>query len=130
MEIQISRVGKKTRVFNKMKHEESKIQKMCVKWFRLQYPDYVIHHSSNHKLYIQQATNDKLLGFTAGYPDLTIILKNKVLFIEVKAPKGKESNKQQEIKTKLKNLGHDYFIVRSFDEFIDIVRTTINATTI
>jgi hypothetical protein len=98
---------------------------MCVKWFTLQYPDYVIHHSSNHKLSKQQGANDKLLGFTAGYPDLTIILNNKVLFIEVKAPKGKESNKQQEIKNKLRNLGHDYFIVRSLDEFMEIVITFV-----
>jgi hypothetical protein len=108
-----------------MKHEESRIQKMCVKWFRLQFPDYVIHHSSNHKLSIQQATNDKLLGFTAGYPDLTIILNNKVLFIEVKALKGTQSEKQKAIETKLKNLGHDYFIVRSFEEFMEIVKATI-----
>jgi hypothetical protein len=103
---------------------------MCVKWFTLQYPDYVIHHSSNHKLSKQQGANDKLLGFTAGYPDLTIILNNKILFIEVKAAKGTQSKEQKAIETKIKKLGHDYFIVRSFDEFIDIVRTTINATTI
>lgn len=104
-----------------MKHEESKIQKICVRWFRLQYPEFIIHHSSNHKITKQQGANDKLLGYTAGYPDLTIIIPNKVLFIEVKAPTGKQSDKQKEIETRLKKLNHDYFIVKSFNEFMEIV---------
>ena len=53
----------------------------------------------------------------AGLPDRLVILKNKIIFIELKAPKQKPRKLQIVIINKLKNLGCD---VRVIDNLEDI----------
>ena len=53
----------------------------------------------------------------AGLPDRLVILKNKIIFIELKAPKQKPRKLQISVMNRLKNLGCD---VRVIDNLKDI----------
>lgn len=52
-----------------------------------------------------------------GLPDRLVILKNKIIFIELKAPKQKPRKLQISVMNRLKNLGCD---VRVIDNLEDI----------
>jgi hypothetical protein len=63
----------------------------------------------------------KAEGVLAGASDLIVVLNNKVLFVEVKTPNGRQQPTQKDFENKLKELGQDYRIVRSLDEFIKLI---------
>jgi len=50
----------------------------------------------------------------------------KSIALEVKAEKGKQSQAQKEWQEKFEKLGGEYYIVRSVDEVIDIMKGEIN----
>jgi hypothetical protein len=61
------------------------------------------------------------MGVRAGYPDLTLLVPRKgfhALFIEMKTPKGKQSDHQREYQKELEEQGYKYVICRSVEEFI------------
>lgn len=60
---------------------------------------------------------------TPGEPDFIICTDDKrVLFVECKTKVGKLSQEQLAIQAWLKKLGHDYHIVRSLAEFMDVAK--------
>ena len=65
------------------------------------------------------------LGSMAGVSDTIIMLPGHILFVEFKAPKGKQSEDQKLFEEKAKSLGFEYFIIRSLDEFIALIETII-----
>ena len=83
-----------------MKHAESNLQRQCVRWFRLQYPEprYLIAAIPNggHRNRITAAIM-KGEGVRAGVPDLIIIGQNKIMFVEMKSDKGRLSDSQKEV---------------------------------
>lgn len=113
-----------------MKHRESKLQQACIKWFRLQYPGHIMFAIPNGgKRGIVTASIMKAEGVLAGIPDLFLATRNKFsngLFIEMKTEKGKLSESQISISSKL--IGHGYSVVtaRSFDSFKQEVESYLN----
>lgn len=68
-----------------------------------------------------EAINLKATGLVPGVSDLIILLPNaKTIFIEVKTEKGIQSEKQKDFETTVTNLGFEYYLVRSLDEFKQI----------
>lgn len=63
-------------------------------------------------------------GAVAGTSDLVLAL-NPILFIEIKTPTGSQSPEQKEFEKAVKQVGHEYHIVRSFDEFYALVNSKI-----
>lgn len=63
-----------------------------------------------------EAMTLKATGLLAGVSDLIIVM-DKVYFIELKTEIGIQSDKQIEFETTITNLGHNYILIRSFDEF-------------
>ncbi len=102
----------------KPRHIESNIQRGCVEWFRLAYPEYVIfsipNGGSRNKL---EASNLKKEGALAGASDLVIVAERAVLFVEMKAPKGRQQESQRQFQEKVERLGHQYIICRGVSEF-------------
>lgn len=108
----------------KPKEEEHRLQCACVRWFRLQYPEYA------HALFAvpnggrrdaTTAAKLKAEGVLAGVADLILLKSNPdygALLIEMKSSTGCQSDSQ---KTWQKAIcQHDeykYIVVRSFDEF-------------
>lgn len=61
-----------------------------------------------------------------GVADLTVVIPNKVIFFELKSKTGRQSVEQIEFMNKVESLGFDYHIVRSVDDFIEIIENEIN----
>lgn len=110
-----------------MKHTESHIQRTCVRWFRLQYPHLarLLFHPKNegHGSRIAGAIA-KAEGVVAGVPDLILAVPNKqhhMLCLEMKAPKGRQSESQKLWQQTAEAAGARYVIVKDVICFIDTV---------
>jgi hypothetical protein len=111
------------------KHEESDLQISCVKWFKYSYkePNYLICTFPNGgNRNIVTATIMKAEGARAGMPDLMVILKGKVFFIEMKSKAGKQSEHQKEIEKILTAMGYKYYICNSFEGFKQMIEHEIS----
>lgn len=110
-----------------MYHEESQIQRACVKWFGLQ------HRSLDGLLFAVpnggrrgrvEAAIMKAEGVYPGVADLLLLVprgKWHGLAIEMKTQKGKQSVSQVVWQNKVMSQGYDYHVCRSVDEFIELV---------
>lgn len=49
----------------------------------------------------------------------------KAVFIEFKTHSGRQSRSQIEFETAVVNNGNDYFIVRTFDDFVSLVKAAL-----
>lgn len=115
---------------HKPRHEESKIQQAVVQWFRLQYPKYIIaavpnggYRNSKEAAIMQRE------GVLSGFSDLIVIAQRNVLFMEMKTPKGLQSDKQKEFQNKVSRLGFEYVICRSFEQSVLAIERWLNVIT-
>jgi len=108
-----------------MKNIEHNLQCACVKWFRLQYPNYannLIAIPNGAKRDPRSGKWYKDEGLMAGAPDLVLLAPDwKAEFhgvgIEFKTEKGKQTDAQKNMETDLKKENNRYLICRSFDDF-------------
>jgi hypothetical protein len=64
----------------------------------------------------------KATGLLKGASDLIVILPNgKLMFVELKQPKGIQSIDQKDFENRVKILGFEYHIIKSLDEFIILI---------
>lgn len=99
---------------------ESQIQRECVKWFRLVYkePDYMIFAVPNGgRRWKIEAAILKGEGVRAGVSDLIVMGMYKIFFIEMKAENTRHEQTQKDFRKIVENLGFNYHLCRSFDEF-------------
>lgn len=109
-----------------MKHEESRLQILCVKWFRLQYPNAIIFSIPNGgNRNVREAKILKAEGTLAGVADLQVINNGKTFFIEMKTEKGRQNANQKAFETKVKQHGFDYHICKSFEDFKTLINNEI-----
>lgn len=117
----------------KRKNVESSTQIACVKWFRLQFPEYgnlLFSIPNGGKRNVVTAMILKAEGALAGVPDLFLSIpkldSNMVwthgLYIEMKTDKGKQSEAQKDFMLRVRVHGYQYEIVRSIDEFIKVTK--------
>lgn len=111
----------------KPKHEEDGLQRACVCWFDLQYPQYRLrlHHSPNGgKRNAIEAAKFKQMGVRAGFPDLLLLIPNKYypfMGIELKTKAGRQSDHQKAYQKEFDSIGAKYVVCRSLEEFIAVV---------
>ncbi|MET0723599.1 MAG: VRR-NUC domain-containing protein [Tardiphaga sp.] len=67
---------------------------------------------------LREGAKMKAEGLVAGAPDLCVMLPNKVAWLELKTPKGRQSLAQKGFQARCERLGHRYGLVRSLDEAI------------
>ena len=108
-----------------MKHQESKLQSLMVKWFRYQYKNRIIFAIPNggHRN-ILTAKILKGEGVLKGVPDLFIPEPTNIfsgLFIEVKIGKNKKTESQNEMITQLQKRNYRCEVVYSFEDFEIVV---------
>ena len=65
----------------------------------------------------REAVKMKATGLKAGVSDLIILQPNKAIFVEVKTETGRQSDKQKAFQVIVSNLGFEYHVVRSLEEF-------------
>lgn len=68
-----------------------------------------------------EARNLKNEGVTAGVSDLILVLNGVVVFLELKAGRNKQQETQKLFEKKVKGLGHQYYVVRSLDDVVEIL---------
>lgn len=119
----------------KCRQHEGSLQIACVRWFRLQYPQYamLLFHPRNEAAHgkSKRIAIDAAAGVVAGVPDLMLALPyfsadNKRfrcgLGIELKY--GKTNNQtpaQRKFQQYYTAAGYAYHVVRSLEEFIEVV---------
>lgn len=115
-----------------LRNEESKLQKACVKWFRMQYPAYkmlLFHVPNGGYRTATTARNMKLEGVVAGVADLILLVPSNEyhgLCIEMKTSKGRQSPKQRVFESAVSRMGYEYQIIRSLEDFMKLVTLWIN----
>lgn len=103
---------------------EYSLQQGCVKWMRLQYPNYLCFSCPMEATY-RNKTYFANIGAMAGVSDLIVVLPNKILFIEMKSKTGRQSIEQKQFQQHVTELGFEYHIIRSFDEFKSLIENNI-----
>ena len=61
------------------------------------------------------------LGAKKGIPDIIAIKNNRVLFLEIKRPGGRQSEHQQQFQLDIEGHGGEYYVVKSLDDLIKII---------
>ena len=116
-----------------MRQEEHRIQCAIVKWFNYAYPAYrggclFAVPNGGHRN-IQTARSLKAEGVTSGVSDLLLLVPKRDyhgLCVEVKTPIGRQSDNQKNWQRIIEAQGYRYEIVRSLDEFVELVRWYLN----
>ena len=116
-----------------MRDEEHRIQAACVRWFRLKYP----HLAARLFAVPNGGRRDGITGarlkeegVLAGVADLILLVPNAdyhALLIEMKTPKGRQSDSQRAWQRAV--AGNDdylYVVCRSLEEFIREVEEYIH----
>jgi len=97
---------------------ESQLQKHIVDYLRAILPQSIVAAIPNGSQ--RTATGrpaNAVPGFTSGLPDLMVLIpQGRVVFFEVKAPKGRVSDAQLDIHLRMHGLNHEVAIVRSIDD--------------
>ena len=120
---------------------EANLQKACIKWFRLQYPQILIFAIPNEGRHsIQYRVHQARMGVVSGIPDLFIAhprydlvdygfrdggqqkIYTHGMFIEMKSKDGTVKKNQKTIMSKLKSEGFYCAVCRTIDEFVGEVR--------
>ena len=102
---------------------ESKIQSAIVSYIRNVVKDCMVIAIPNgaRRTPSGYAAN-AVAGLTPGAPDLVVVLpEGRVLWLEVKAPKGRVSENQVFVHERMNDLGHTIHIVRSIEEVRSIM---------
>lgn len=107
--------------------KEAELQKACVNWFRLQYPqfsDLLVAIPNGGSRNVIEAANLKKQGVKSGIPDLVLFVQNELmtgLFIELKVGRNKLTENQKKYFELLPKQGYQVEEVRSFDQFRTII---------
>lgn len=106
------------------KHIEDTIQENCFKWFDLQYSDLyfsLFTIPNGGKRGKMEALRFKRQGVRAGVSDIIFAYQGKTHYIEMKAPKGRQSDKQKAFQKHIERQGFDYYLCFSLEEFMKII---------
>jgi hypothetical protein len=109
------------------KQSEQSIQRQCVAWFRMQHRDIIITSIRNEAQYRPDQKHYGALanraGRHAGIADLLVLAPRHgygALFVELKTPKGRQSDDQLRFAAYCVNNGYMYALARNIDEFREI----------
>ncbi len=107
---------------------EAQMQAYCTQWFHnnfisLRQMLFCVDNNSGTR---NEGSIKKALGVRKGVADLVFIGYMFVVFIELKLPNGVQSPEQKEFNKKVLDRGHYYRVVRTFNEFEDLIRSLIN----
>ena len=106
---------------------ESQLQQTCVRWFRYQFAyaaPFLIAVPNGGRRDAKTGALMKKEGAFAGVADLILFDpfgKKLPLFIEMKLPKGVQSESQVRFQRTYTEAGYTYTICRSFDQFKEVV---------
>jgi len=105
---------------------ENQLQQQIIIWYKNNYQingkGLIFSVPNGGSRHILEAKTLKATGQMAGVSDLIILIPDgKTLFVEVKVEKGVQSEVQKIFETKVTYLGFEYYLVRSLEEFKNII---------
>ena len=106
---------------------ESKIQQEIVIWFREQFvygknnPDHAIFSVPNEGKNVREQSAKISTGLMSGVSDLIVVMPGLVLFVEVKDATGRQEPKQIVFEGIVSRAGFEYHLVRTKQEFQEII---------
>ena len=111
----------------KRRDREAPIQAEIVDWLRKALPGAVVHHCKNEinksgRQFAREQAKAKWMGAVPGFPDLIVIARRGVMFLEVKAPKNYATKTQRALHADLQALGYRVAVVRSIDDVRDCLK--------
>lgn len=99
---------------------EKDIQKTIIDFLR--YSGWFVVKNNTVGIY-KQKTGKYIPSQAVGLADLTILKCGRVIMLEVKTPKGKQSDGQIEFEKNWKEKGGEYYVVRSVEDVEKIILT-------
>lgn len=110
-----------------MKRDEQKLQQNILKYFHYQYPEFkgLLCANLNNAKDARTGGIYKSMGVVAGRADMVLYYKGKAVHLELKSPKGIQSEPQKAWQKIIEKQGFKYHIIKSLDEFIVIVKELI-----
>jgi len=108
---------------------EDRIQQECYMWFHNTYPHYrgLLFSVPNGGFRLSsEAKKLKLTGLVSGVSDLIFVFNKTVYFIEVKTEKGYQSQNQINFQNQIESQGLNYYIIKNFDTFKNLILDIIN----
>ena len=106
---------------------ENQLQQQIIIWYKNNYQIHgkglIFSVPNGGSRHILEAKTLKATGQMAGVSDLIILQPNgKTIFVELKVEKGVQSEVQKTFEEKVKALGFEYYLVRSFEEFKNLLK--------
>jgi hypothetical protein len=105
-----------------MEVNEDNIQAQIIRYFRL-YPDRCLafHVPNGGTRNLIEAVKFKRIGVVAGVADIIVLLRGgRCVFLEVKTPHGRQSQRQKDFERRVNKLGFEYYVVRSVEEVMEL----------
>ena len=109
-----------------MELTESRIQADCFQWHWNTYPNcrgrlFMVHNNPRNAI---DGNRLKAMGMVAGVSDMMLLRQDKPpLCIEIKTEKGTQQRNQKEWQQVAEYSGAKYVVVRSLDEFQDVIES-------
>lgn len=103
------------------KTPEHNLQIQVINLLRNYYGLYVFAVPNGGSRNLYEARNLKNEGVMAGVSDLILVLNGVVIFLELKAGRNKQQETQKIFEKKVKGLGHQYYVVRSIEDVMEIL---------
>jgi hypothetical protein len=102
----------------KRNNAEEKLQRQVMEFLALALPhDAIAHHSPGEGLRSKRAQGELVRsGHKKGWPDIEIVWRGRIYFIELKAPGGYPSAAQREMHKRLMYCDAPVMLCRSVDE--------------
>lgn len=108
--------------------KESDIQSSIIDYLQFMENKGVLFFQRTNNIPVSQIRNGKRVfrsmakGQKKGFPDITMVINGLFIALEVKMPKKYQSKDQKAMQAKIELAGGKYFVVRSVDEVIRIVK--------
>lgn len=111
-----------------MNNSEDRLQSNCYQWFHNEFPELrgLLCYNLNNSRNKIRAMMDRGMGLQAGRADMVFYCAGKAHHIEIKLEKGVQSKVQKEWEQKIKAAGFEYHIIRSEQEFKELILGIIN----
>lgn len=104
-----------------MNHTESRLQEAAVRYCRLK--GYrTIKGNYEGKIDARSGARERAMGYEKGSADLVVLTPDDTFFVEFKSEKGRQTPEQKTMQEWCRQTGRKYFVCRSIDEFIELIK--------
>ena len=117
------------------RNPEADLQRQIVRALRAVLPaGAIVHHAANEVRGGAEARRRQAIlvgmGVHPGFADLVVLAEGRVLFLEVKSPRGRLSEAQARFRDDMRAQGFGWALVRSLDDALDALKAHGVATRI